>query len=352
MRRAVLRRAICAGVAAFLCCGAAQAQSGAASGAAAGQGADAKALFEQGLQQFAQGSYIDALASFRRSYDIRPKPVVLYNIGNCLKALKDYLGAIQTFQGYLKLKDPSIKDEDRIDVAHLIEEMQGELGRIRVRCALKGVHLLLDGLEAGVTPLAEPIPATPGTHSLVAQSATGKPFSQSILVRKGVELEVDLAPVCAQSIAENPFSEKLVVAPPAAPVQPAPAAKPTAPPAKPAPPPQPEEQPKPLSAAGVSTWVLGSAAFAALIPALMLGRKAMTLYDDWKSDPTDQNQGDVETYMWAANGCYIASGALALGTLVAGIVWAAQKDETPAPAKTASLHVAPGAGDIVIDVRF
>jgi len=375
-------------------------------GATPDQGQEAKALFQEGLAHFQNEEYIEALSKFRMSYEIRPKPVVLYNIANCLKALKDYVGAIQTFEDYLSLKDPSITDEDRIDVARLIESMRPELANIRVLSSKPDIQVLLDGKNVGTTPMDSPILVSPGTHVLVAQPQGLPSRSREIAAPKGTTVDVDLDALFAETpaaakppekgevevvgdlagrtawirdkaihhtpmtLALDPGKYDLGIADTDGKVKKVPFDLTAGGHAKvevPALPketaravPMPEEKvSKPISGAGVATWVAGSAAFALLVPGLMLGRKAMNLYDDkYKKDPDDANRSQVQKYQWAANGCYIASGAMAFSTLVAGIVWATEDNEPeaakPAPdtKKKASIDVKPALSGILIEGRF
>lgn len=72
-----------------------------ASAQATAPDAEARLRFEAGQLAFHDGRYEDALADFRRSYELSHRPALLYNIGQCADRLRRDHEALEAFTAYL-----------------------------------------------------------------------------------------------------------------------------------------------------------------------------------------------------------------------------------------------------------
>jgi len=70
--------------------------------AAAAQLEDAKRFAKQGATQYNLAHFADAADSYEKSYEAVPTPGLLFNLGQCHLALKDYEKAVFFFEGYLR----------------------------------------------------------------------------------------------------------------------------------------------------------------------------------------------------------------------------------------------------------
>jgi hypothetical protein len=133
-------------------------------------GEEARRLFEEGVAALQREDYATALVAFQRAQELSPRPILLYNIGMCRRALLQFPEAIETFQQYLAetATDPEVADA-RVQVAQLVAEMEGQLSQVTVLVNVDGAMLYLDGSQAGATPLVRPLRVGPGSHVLEAR---------------------------------------------------------------------------------------------------------------------------------------------------------------------------------------
>ena len=126
----------------------------------------ARAEFQRGVTLYSEENYPSALEAFRTSYGIQPLPHVLFNIANCERALYRYTISISSFEKLLDRWVDGIDEEMRGDAQRNIDEMTRMLGRIVLKEATEDATVLIDGQEAGMTPLATPLLVDPGRHSV------------------------------------------------------------------------------------------------------------------------------------------------------------------------------------------
>jgi tetratricopeptide (TPR) repeat protein len=94
----------------------------AASSAWAQDAADeARDAFMQGKTQYNLGKFEVALEHFSRAYELKPAPLLLFNLGQCHRQLKNHERAIFFLDGYLR-EDPDTSDRELVQ--GLIEEQQ------------------------------------------------------------------------------------------------------------------------------------------------------------------------------------------------------------------------------------
>ena len=86
--------------------------------------AQAKALYEQGLSYYNLGEFDQAIAAFRKSYELTQAPGLLFNIAQAFRLKKDYEQATYFYQTYLRLQPDAA---NRADVEARLAEMQQAL---------------------------------------------------------------------------------------------------------------------------------------------------------------------------------------------------------------------------------
>ena len=103
----------------------------AAVSAAADDAALAKEKVEEGKRLIGEEKYGDALQAFEKSYALRPKAWVLFNIAMCNKALHRYVDAISAFQRFLDTEtDPTSKTRELATAA--LAELERFVGKIHL----------------------------------------------------------------------------------------------------------------------------------------------------------------------------------------------------------------------------
>lgn len=186
---------------------------------------EARAAFQDGVRQYAEHHYAEALESFRRAYRVRPHPSVLVNIANCHMALNQPQQAVTLFERYLSDPSNTLSTEQRLEIQHGLEEAQRQLAQVTVHVVPAGAEVFLDGDLIGVAPLRRAIATGPGPHVIEARlSGTASQQHQARLAPGGqltVTLDLNAArsylgapAVSAVAVVAPPPPQSVVVAPP------------------------------------------------------------------------------------------------------------------------------------------
>lgn len=157
--------------------------------------AEAADRFARGVELFREGAYRAALVEFQRAYGTAPDHRLLYNIGRTQLKLQDYLGAAESYEGYLREGGVDVPTDRRMQVEEALTELRQRVGGIRLSVARSGLAVLLDDVEVGITPLSSPIRTNVGRHRIVLRADDGATAARTIDVAGGdvVHLEMTLA---------------------------------------------------------------------------------------------------------------------------------------------------------------
>jgi tetratricopeptide (TPR) repeat protein len=82
---------------------------------------EAERLVKQSIVEYNVGDFDAALADVTKAYKLRPAPALLFNIGQCHRALHNWEKAAFFYRGYLREK-PDATNREKVEA--LIEEMQ------------------------------------------------------------------------------------------------------------------------------------------------------------------------------------------------------------------------------------
>lgn len=117
---------------------------------------DGVARFERGVQLYEADNFEGALVEFNAAYKLTKNYKLLYNIGICQSASKDYVGAVETFRHYLAEGGTEVTDARRLDVNERLQKLSLMVTRVRVTTdAPAGATLLVDDQAVGTTPLSD-----------------------------------------------------------------------------------------------------------------------------------------------------------------------------------------------------
>lgn len=140
---------------------------------ASAQTAEAKAEagkhFQRGVELYSSGNYEGALEEFLEAYNIAPNWRVRYNIGQIHFQLKDYAEAIREFRRYLEEGSKELSPERKDEVSKSVAKLRMEIGSVSVDANVRGARVLIDGREAGTTPL-EPYIVNLGRHRVAVEA--------------------------------------------------------------------------------------------------------------------------------------------------------------------------------------
>lgn len=153
---------------------------------------EARAAFQQGVQQYAEQHYAEALESFRHAYRVRPHPTVLVNIANCYMGLGQPQQAITTFERYLSDPSTSPTPAQRTEIENALATARRQLASVQVLVQPSGAEVYLDGDMIGTSPLSRPLQTGPGPHVLEARVGNGASLQHQIRLEPGGTLTVTL----------------------------------------------------------------------------------------------------------------------------------------------------------------
>jgi len=146
---------------------------------------EAVVRFERGVQLYEAENYDGALVEWSTAYKLSKNYKLLYNIGICQTAQKDYTAATESFTSYLAEGGSAIGAARRTEVQERLAKLALMVTRVRVTTdAPAGATLLVDDRPAGSVPLPEAITVKIGRRQF-AISHNGKTVSKTVEVASG-----------------------------------------------------------------------------------------------------------------------------------------------------------------------
>ena len=169
--------------------------------------AQAQALLSQGTKLYDQGEVAGALEKFQAAYAAFPSPKLMFNIGRANRDLGRPGEALGAFEKFLA-GAPDASPETIANANKSAAELRGMLGRIRIDCETAGAEVSVDGRSVGLTPLLDPIWATPGRHQVTAKQAGAAPAIEDV--------DVTVASVSTATMRMHPLVVSVAAPAPAA----------------------------------------------------------------------------------------------------------------------------------------
>jgi hypothetical protein len=152
--------------------------------------------FARGAELFQEEAYRAALVEFQRAYELAPDYRLLYNIAQAKLQLQDYLGAAQSYEGYLAEGGSAIAGERRTAVEGELAALRERIARVSVTVNRDGADIYLDDVKIGTSPLAGTFVTNVGRHRLSARAPDGATDARIVDVAGGdiSEVALELAP--------------------------------------------------------------------------------------------------------------------------------------------------------------
>jgi tetratricopeptide (TPR) repeat protein len=116
---------------------------------------EAERHFQQGVALYIEADYRGALVEFTRAYTLAPNGIVLFNVGETQYQLRDYAGALDTFQRYL-IEAPA-DDGHRVLAQRNIKELSTRVGQLSVVTVPPGATVSINDRVVGQSPFRKPI---------------------------------------------------------------------------------------------------------------------------------------------------------------------------------------------------
>ncbi len=141
--------------------------------------------YARGLVLAGQSSYEGALQEFKEAYTISPQFAVLYNIAQAHVALGHATEAIDVLSRYLRDGRDRIARARREQVTTQIATLESRLATLLIATDRPGAKIIIDGREAGTTPLPDLIRIGAGAHRIVAISEGAAPVTRLVSIGEG-----------------------------------------------------------------------------------------------------------------------------------------------------------------------
>jgi hypothetical protein len=166
---------------------------------------EAAERYQRGLSIYAEGEYLLALVEFERAYQLAPNYRVLYNIGQVRIQLGRYSKALEALEAYLKQGGDEINPDRREAVMNDLKMLGERTAKLRVTINEPGAEISIDGVNAGIAPLSEPIVVDAGEHTVEVRK--GGFYDKSSFVtlagREDAEVKVDLVKMPPSGVVER-----------------------------------------------------------------------------------------------------------------------------------------------------
>ena len=159
---------------------------------------EARERFDRGLRLFNQQDNEGALAEFTRAYELVPHALVLYNIGLVYAAMGRPVLAVATLDKLLT--SPTGLDADKLARARAERSRQeGSIAEIEILTPVAGASVEVDGVEAGTTPLHQPLRVAAGLRVIGVIAPGYAPLRKSLTVAGKTRTPLEFSLVLQQA---------------------------------------------------------------------------------------------------------------------------------------------------------
>jgi hypothetical protein len=152
---------------------------------------EARERFALGLRLFEKGENAPALAEFKRAYELVPNPLVLYNIGLVYAAMDRPVEAVDALDEFLKAGGKVTAGEPGQRAKRVRDEQSKRIAQIMV-VTNKPATIEIDGVEAGRTPLEQPLRLASGAHVVSVLASGCLPLRQEVTLAGQVTQTLNL----------------------------------------------------------------------------------------------------------------------------------------------------------------
>jgi hypothetical protein len=197
----------------------------ASSVARADAASDARAHYERALKFYDDGVFDAALVELTRAYELNPSFRIMYNIAQARVAMRDYAGAVESFQRYLREGAGQVPNDRVAAVRAQLSELQQRVGSLTVETDVAGSEVLIDDAVVGSAPLDAPLIVNAGVRRVTVRHPDYAARSERVSVAGGEQLRTSLllkprqpqaAPAPVAVVAEPPATPPLHLQPMAA----------------------------------------------------------------------------------------------------------------------------------------
>ncbi|MBI2893009.1 MAG: tetratricopeptide repeat protein [Deltaproteobacteria bacterium] len=236
---------------------------------------EARASFTLGEQAFQRGAFEEALAHFRRAWELSPHDAARFNLAVCLEALGRLQEALAEYEA--AAASSSLGSEQRERATRDAAGVRARLGTVSIEGEPAGASVVLDRIERCALPCR--LTVDPGTHVVEVVGQAGRTRAR-LHVGEGEETSVRLDALVRRT--ERPGRTER--------------------PRQPAPTTRPGRGPGWLAWSGAALAVVGAGA------GVVLGLRTEALHQDYLDSPSEQLRDEGLSVRAFANGSFVAAG--------------------------------------------
>lgn len=160
---------------------------------------EARAHYNKALGLFDDGAFDAAFIEFKKAYELSPSFRILYNMGVTSERLKDFVGAVQYYDRFLKEGGADVKEEQRANVKEQVQLLRGRIAKVTLKSNVPGAIFSIDDIVVGPGPI-EAREVNSGMRKFSVQAKGYVTTSKVVSAPGGDTLVVDLPMESTQKV--------------------------------------------------------------------------------------------------------------------------------------------------------
>jgi hypothetical protein len=171
----------------------------------------ARTLFREGVEAFQRQDWATARERFGRAMELRPSPLVRFNLALANHNAGLYVDAIAGYREFLREATDGANAQRRQAAQHELQELEARLAHLTVRATGDEVRaFVLDGHALPVAMLGSDIPVDPGRHAVQVDGAGGdlQRAEGTVFERDRLEVSLVLSPRPSRDPMEAPSASR------------------------------------------------------------------------------------------------------------------------------------------------
>ncbi|WP_437600360.1 PEGA domain-containing protein [Sorangium sp. So ce590] len=151
----------------------------------------ARKLFKEGVDAFAQSRWADARAAFLAALALNAHYTIRGNLGAAELKLGRYRDAAEHLARYVRemAEDATSTAAERERGAAIYAEARSKVGTLVVRTDVDGARVFVDGTLRGSTPLPDPLFVEAGAHTISVEHEEYETKKMTVQLGAGGEIE-------------------------------------------------------------------------------------------------------------------------------------------------------------------
>jgi hypothetical protein len=164
--------------------------------------AEAKQLFQRGVEASDAGRWAEAADFFQRSREQVERPNTLFNLVGLLHRLGRYREGLEVGAAYLRAPSTAAERDKRTEVERLLADMELAVGVLRLSVVPRTARVTVDGRPLPLARDRYELTIDPGRHQLSVEAQGHEPQQRTVVVERGARLSLDLTllPVSATAM--------------------------------------------------------------------------------------------------------------------------------------------------------